>query len=100
MAEYSIRRTLPTNHYTLIGRIITRWAIIESMLNSLTSIALEVGQKEGRIAIAQRRSYEQVTLIQDILRIKKATPNIDWNKLKTTLKEMESFRNRLAHGAP
>ena len=94
---FKLRNRLPTQHYAAIGRIITRWAIIEYKLAHLAFIALDMTQEAGRLTLRSQRAQERALLIQDLLRLKKVSAGINWRELSKTLKEMGSFRDRLAH---
>ena len=94
---FPLRHRLPVNYYALIGRVITRWAIIEYKLDHLVFTALDISQEEGRLSVRGQRASERIKLVQDILHIKKASLPVKWKEVRDTLEEMESFRNRLAH---
>lgn len=94
---FKLRKRLPTQHYAAIGRIVTRWAIIEYKLAHLTFDALNISQEAGRLTLRAQRAQDRVLLIRDLLKLKNVNAGINWTELGKTLKEMESFRNRLAH---
>ena len=94
---FKVRDRLPTQHYTEIGRIIFRFAMLEAKLFHITGLVLGVGRKQGRLAINQRRAPEQLILIRDLAKMNGIKLTVQWNVLRNALKEGESYRNRLAH---
>ncbi len=98
MGTYPVRRRLPTKYSTEIGRIITRFAFLESQLRAMTYKLLMISDKQGRLAIREPRVVDHVTMIQDLAVLAKLDLKVNWKKLKEYCKEAESFRNRLAHG--
>lgn len=97
MRYFHLRTRLPTKYYAAIGRIITRWAIIEYKLAHMIFLALGITQEEGRLTLRGQRATERTLVLKDILELKDVSIKINWKKLRETLDEMESFRNRLAH---
>lgn len=97
MGTYPVRKRLPTTHYTEIGRIITRFAFIERQLHHITRLVLDVGRKQGRLAIHQFRARDQLILIKDLGRLNGLKFKVDWKTLGSALKELESYRDRISH---
>ena len=98
MGAYPVRRRLPVKYSTEIGRIITRFAFLESQLRAMTYKLLMVNDKQGRLAVRAPRVVDHITMIQDLAALAKLELKVDWKKLKAFCREAESFRNRLAHG--
>ena len=98
MSTHKIRRKLPPTHSMEIGRIITRFAYAEHLLRSTVYRLLRISPKQGRITVRQPRAAEQITLIQDLSRLGGLKLTVDWKELKKTLRELEAYRNKLAHG--
>ena len=94
---YKLRKELPTQYYAAIGRVITRWSIIEYFLERLTWAALGVGEKQGRISVRNLVVGERITLIKNLLKMAGTSVKVDWAGLETELKEMAYMRNGLAH---
>lgn len=92
-----VRKRLPTKYYAEIGRIITRWAVIEDQLNQLIFRVLWITELEGRLAIRAQRARERVKLLHDILESKGIRLPIDWKFLGTGIDHLQTFRDRLAH---
>lgn len=95
---YPIRRKLPTAYSTEIGRIITRYAYAKHLLRSTAYRLLRINSKQGRIAVREPRVADQITMIQDLATLAGIKLTADWKQLKKTMKELESFRHRFAHG--
>ncbi len=98
MGTYPVRRRLPAKYSTEIGRIITRFAFLKSQLRVITYKLLLVSEKQGRLAIRENRVTDDLTMIQDLAVLANVNLKVDWKKLKEYCKEVESYRNRLAHG--
>ncbi len=97
MAVYPVRRRLPTAHSTQIGRIITRWAVLEWQLKNIAYALLNIGPKEGRLAVRETRVEKYIDMIEDLMKLKGLPVPDDLADFKTTLKILESHSNRLAH---
>jgi len=98
VGDYPVRRKLPVAYSTAIGRIITRFALMESLIRTLTYTVLGIGDVQGRVAIRQRRVADDLTTIQDLAKLAKIDLEVDWVDLKKAAKKVESYRDRLAHG--
>lgn len=98
VAVFPTRQRLPVAYNTEIGRIITRWAFLEWRLRETTYTLLQVGHKQGRIAIREPRIVDHITMIEDLMRVQAVTTQLDLKAFRSSLRDMESFRDRLAHG--
>ena len=98
MGTYPVRRKLPVAYSTEIGRIITRFAFLETQLRNITYHLLDISPKQGRVAVRQFRVADQITIIEDLAKLAKIDLKVTWKNLKQPCKEAESYRDRLAHG--
>jgi hypothetical protein len=98
MPEYPVRYRLPISYSTEIGRIITRWAFLEYRLKETAYMLLDIDPKIGRIAVREPRTYEYVDMIQDLMSLRSLTTTVDLKKLRKTIEDIQSFRDKLAHG--
>ncbi len=98
MTTYPIIQNLPVSHTREIGRFITQWALLEWKLKQIAYDLLAVEPPVGRLAITEPRVVDYVTMLEDILRIKRLKVDVDLKKLKTSLSELASHRDRIAHG--
>lgn len=98
MDTYPVRARLPANYSTEIGRIIVRWALVEWHLKRLAYDTLQISPKSGRVAVQEPRANNYIIMIEDLLSIRGIKTNIDWKLIRKELDDIESFRNRLAHG--
>ena len=98
MAEYPVRRRIPTAHSIQIGRIITRWAVLEWRLRNTIYALLGIGPKEGRITVREQRAENYITTIKDLMKIKRISIQFDLIKYIKFLKILREHRNNLAHG--
>lgn len=95
---YPIRKRLPQQYNSAIGRIIMKWALLDQHLRDLTYLLLETGRKRGRIAIRQPRTSEYVTMIKDLMLLLDINSSVDLGKLKKGLEDLSFYRNGVAHG--
>ncbi len=95
---YPTRYRLPVSYSTEIGRIMTRWAYIEWQLEQITYRVVGVGQKIGRLAIREPRIDAHITMIEDVMKLRKITVNTDLTKLSIGLVQLKNFRDAIAHG--
>ncbi|MCZ6496530.1 MAG: hypothetical protein O6924_10175 [Alphaproteobacteria bacterium] len=98
MATYPIIQNLPVAHNREIGRLITQWALLEWKLKQIAYDLLVVEPPVGRLAVNEPRVVDYVTMLEDILRVKKLKIDVDLKKLKTALSELANHRDRIAHG--
>ena len=54
--------------------------------------------KLGRIVIREPRVVDYLTMIQDAASLRTVSVSVNWAKLKDIMKEIESWRDRFAHG--
>ena len=98
MKSYPVRKRLPTNYYTHIGRLISRWAYIEWRLRRITYSLLQLDQKRGRVAIRDPRVEDHITMIEDLIYLEGLDVQIRIGQWKQPLKELEGWRDKLSHG--
>ena len=92
------RFRLPAAYSMEIGRIITRWAFLESLLKRMAYSVLDVGQKEGRLAVREPRAADHMTMIEELLAVKGLAVAPDFKEIKDNLVPLERNRDALAHG--
>jgi hypothetical protein len=98
MAIFPTRYRLPVAYCTEIGRIVTRFAVLESRINKCGYVLLRLNPKQGRIAVRLGRAETSLTAIQDLLTLEKFTVRTDIPKLKRIFKQLEEARDRFSHG--
>lgn len=102
MPEYPVRHKLPAAYSTAIGRVITRWAWLEWELKRVAYAILEIGPKAGRLSVREPRAHEYLTMIQDLMQVRKLSISDKLKRhmkpVKDTLVQHGDLRNALAHG--
>lgn len=98
MGTYLARNRLPTNYYTNIGRIVSRFALIELAVQHIIYALIEVNPKLGRVAIKSPRLNDSFAMISDLLMLRGFTSSIDLKELAEACKIIETFRDKVAHG--
>lgn len=96
--SYPVRRRLPRNYSTEIGRVIARWALFESRLRALAYLLLDVSPERGRVAVRGGRVADYLTMLEDLMVLRGVAVTVKTSALKRPLSEVEAFRDRLAHG--
>ena len=94
---YPTRYRLPVSYSTEIGRIITRWAFLEWRLRRVVNLLLDIGPKEGRLAVRAGRIDDYVTMIEELMKLKGITVQTDMAHLHSGLTQLEWNRDLLAH---
>jgi hypothetical protein len=97
MGVYPSWYRLPQKHCTEIGRIVTRFAALESKVAYCAYTLLNIGKKQGRVAVRTGRIESALTVVQDLLTISKITVGLDIPKMKTAFKELERARDLISH---
>ena len=98
MAVYLTRYRLPVSYSTEIGRIITRWAFLEWRMRETAYLLLDIGPKEGRLAVREPRATDYLTMLEDLIRLKSLKTKINFKELRKSLEATKSLRDGLAHG--
>ena len=96
--SHPIRRRLPRNYSTEIGRLIARWALFESRLRALAYLLLDVGPERGRVAVRGGRVADYLTMLEDLMQLRGVGVTVRTKALKRPLTEVETFRDKVAHG--
>ena len=89
---------LPASYPQQIGRFITRWAYLEWRLKQSAYKILDIGPKQGRLAVQEPRIKNYITMIEQLLRASKIHLSTDFKTLKTGLENLEIKRNAVIHG--
>ena len=95
---FPLRYRLPVAYSTEIGRIMTRWAYIEWQLEQITYRIVGVGPKIGRLAIREPRVDAHITMITDLMKLRKITVGTNLTRLSEGLVQLKSMRDAIAHG--
>ena len=95
---YPVRLRLPVDYSTEIGRIITRWALLESRLRDTTHTLVDCGPKIGRLAVLEPRAQDYITMIQDICKVLKITTTFDFKDTRKRIEEIKFYRDAIANG--
>jgi hypothetical protein len=98
MKTYPVRKSLPTNYYTHIGRFVSRWAYLEWRMRRMTYALLDLGQKHGRVAVREPAVVDHLTMIEDLIFLDGLEVQTKLGPWKQPLAEIESYRNKMAHG--
>ena len=85
MKTFPVIKRLPTNYYTHIGRVVSRWAYLEWKLRRIVYALLQVGPKHGRIAVREPRVVDCIVMIEDLMFLE---------KMKTQLERFIIYPNR------
>jgi len=98
MGVYPTLYRLPTDYSTAIGRLVSRFAVLESALRKLIYALLETGPKFGRVAVKSPRIQDSFTMIEDLMALKSFTTTLDIKLMKQECIKFERFRDQVAHG--
>jgi hypothetical protein len=98
MALYPTWEHLPEEYNAAIGRIVSRQAILEDNLHKLIWALLEVEPSYGRLAVPCPRAADAVTRIADLMQLRGLHTKINMKSLQSSCRQLEEFRDKLAHG--
>jgi hypothetical protein len=98
MATYPIWHRLPTSYHAAIGRTVVRFAILESTWRRLVYDLLELDPKFGRVAVRSPRASDAFAMIQDLMSLRGFKAETDPKTLGKMCKDLEEFRDKIAHG--
>ena len=98
MSAYPVRYRVPTQYSTAIGRLITRFAALESALRRLIYALLQLTPQMGRVAVRNPRIENALTMIQDLMALRGFTTTIDMKLVLSECRKLEHFRDKVAHG--
>ena len=97
MGVYPTRYRLPRAHCTEIGRIITRFAALESKINKCGWVLLRINPKQARVAMRLGRTDTSLSALEALIKIAGITVRTDIAKLKEPFKKLENMRDVLSH---
>lgn len=98
MAVYPARYKLPPAYCLEIGRIVTRFAYIEFNILACAYALMQITPKQGRVAVRLGRIEDALTNIEDLAVLSGLGINLNFKPTKKYFKELENWRNKLAHG--
>jgi hypothetical protein len=106
MAKYSINRVsqkassdLPAPMCREIGRIMVRWAHLESHVQGLVWLLLELDAPKGRIAVRDPRVSEKLDMIRELTALRGMTLDLTlFKSIRTRAEELSRTRDLVAHG--
>lgn len=99
MQVLPVVKRLPPALSKEIGRVIHRYALVESNYKALVYSMLGIGPKLGRIGARETRGKEYPEMIYDIAEIRGLEPNKRWfDDLRNKTEYIASRRDTLAHG--
>lgn len=89
---------LPKEFIDKIGHVIVAFSYLEYLLSRIIYDLLNVGQKEGRLAVREPRATDRLDIIIDLLNIKEIKVDVDIDAISQLLDDVQSRRNNIAHG--
>lgn len=98
MPTYPMRTRLPGAYSQQIGRIITRWAYLESRLRQVSCILLRINPPIARLMIRELRASDYITMLEDAMSVFHLSTSVNLKTLRSGLQTLESNRDKLAHG--
>ena len=94
-----IIRELPPSYIAGIGLICFEWALQERAFRVITYELLNLGPKQGRVAVRSPRDEEQITMIKQLMGLEKITVDtVDLDGLAESIKALSKARDLVAHG--
>lgn len=98
MPTFPLWVRLPGAYNAAIGRMVSRFAVVESALRQMIYALLEVEPKYGRVAVRNPRVDDSFTMIEDLMSLRGFKTSLDMKELRRLCKQLEQFRDKVAHG--
>src|SRR5689334_21042598 len=98
MQQMPLTLDIPGSFCREIGRIMVNHACIECRLRHIAYDVLGLDPKQGRLAVKEGRTHERLTLIEDLLGLRRLTVPTKMGPLKAKLQQLTVQRDQLAHG--
>ena len=98
MATYPLWHRLPTAYNAAIGRMVSRFALLEKRVNDLIYGLLELDPKMGRVAVRSPRMSDSFVMLQDLIALRGFACTADLKSLGNLCKRLEELRDRVCHG--
>lgn len=98
MPTYPIRARLPAGYAMQIGRVITRWSLLELTLRQTAYALIQVDPKIGRLMVRDQRASDWVETLGDAMSVRGLTTTIDLKELRAGLQTLGTYRDKLGHG--
>lgn len=89
---------LPANLAKSIGRVVTRFSVLELRLSRLTYLALGVDPKAGRIAVRESNATGMWDIYIDLCGLRSYPIPSDKKAIRDAIEACQVQRNELAHG--
>jgi len=90
--------SLPLKIAAQVGRVVSRWASIERVLNLAIYNMAGINEITGRIIVGQGRPKEQFEKIEEMLTLSSVPLQPEYKKMAKTLEDLRLLRDQLAHG--
>lgn len=84
--------------YKEIGKIAFQYALFEYRLIRTCYTLLDISNKQGRIALREPRGIDLVDMVADLAELRELKIDFDFAALKTLASDLNSDRDKLAHG--
>ncbi len=98
MGIHPVWYKLPTAYNSAIGRMVSRFAVLETALRMLIYALLDVNPKLGRVAVRSPRVRDSFTMIEDLMALRDFKTTLNIKLMATKAAELEEFRDKIAHG--
>jgi len=89
---------LPKEFVEKIGHVIVAFSYLEYLLSRVIYDLLDVGQKEGRLAVREPRATDRFEIITDLLELRQITVLADIDVIYKSITDVQNRRNNIAHG--
>ncbi len=97
MREWKIVVDLPDAYAAAIGKVVTHWAYLERLLNTIAYQLLNVSPKHGRVAVRSPRADDMVTMIGQLMTLEKVTTTVDLPVVINAVRALKNGRDLIAH---
>ena len=98
MQQWTAVTTLPASLNEGVGACIVAYAALETAINGMIYMLLDLSDDEGRIAFKDFPLPERWRIIKDLMDLNSITTKIDFNGMDNKLDKVKKARDALAHG--
>ena len=96
--EADVLVEIPGDMSLEVGNLVVAYSNLEHQFTAIIAIILQLNKPEARLALQSPPIFDSLDVVQDLLALKDFRPKFDFTAFREELKEINIWRNSVAHG--
>jgi hypothetical protein len=96
--EAKVLHRLPASIALQVGRVAIAYSNLEHQFTAIIAVILALHKPEARLVLQSPPVYDSLDIVQDLLALRGIRPRFDFVAYRAELKEINIWRNNVAHG--